>query len=225
MRGGRGKLPVLAEISGSAPGATRTWSLRRDDLRALAKLPRSLEGKVVLVSGDEGLTAAIATAGAAAAAGLRTALIECDLVHPRLARELGLAEAPGLNEYLCWEAEAPQILQPLALAGPASGAAAHPLVCIVGGRRAANSATLLGLDSFHRALAKLRRAYDLVVLAGPALEFGYGSLEILGTESDTLLAGISPGLASGRSHRRLRAALRKLPVELGGAIVVGPAAA
>ncbi len=224
MRGGRGKLPVLAEISSSAPGTARAWSLRRDDLRALARLPRSLEEKVVLVSGDEGLTAAIAAAGAASAAGLRTALLECDLVHPRLASELGLAEGPGLHEYLCWEAEAPEILQPVALAGPASGGATHPLVCIVGGRRASNSATLLGLDSFRRALVKLRRAYDLVVLAGPALEFGYGSLEILGAEADTLLAGISPALASGRAHRRLRAALRKLPVELGGAIVVGPVA-
>ncbi len=223
MLGGRGKLPVLAEISGSVPGTSRTWSLRRDDLRALAKLPRSLEGSVVLISGDEAMTGAIALAGAAGAAGLRTALLECDLVHPRLARELGLAEAPGLHEYLCWEAEAPQILQPLVLAGPASAAATHPLVCIVAGRRAPNSATLLGLDSFRRALVKVRRAYDLVLLAGPALEFGYGSLEILGAEADTLLAGISPALASGRPHRRLRAALRKLPVELGGSIVVSPA--
>lgn len=223
MRRGRGKLPVLAEISGSAPGASRAWSLRREDLRALAALPRSLEGKVALVSGDRGLTAAIATAGAAAATGLRTVLVECDMVRPRLARELGLAETPGLNEYLCWEAEAPQILQPLALAGPASGEARHPLVCIAGGRRAANSVPLLGLDSFRRAVGKLRGAYDLVLLAGPALEFGYGSLEILGAESDTLLAGISPELARGRPHRRLRAALRKLPVELGGAIVVAPA--
>jgi Mrp family chromosome partitioning ATPase len=222
MLGGRGKLPVLAEISGSAPEAARAWSLRREDLRALAKLPRSLrEQRVVLVSGDEGLTGAIALAGAASAAGRRSALLECDLVYPRLAADLGLAETPGLHEYLRWEATAPEILQPLALAGPASAGAAHPLVCVVAGRRAADPATLIGLESFSHALAKLRQAYDLVVLAGPTFDFGYGSLEALAAHADTLLAAISPAQASGRPNRRLGSALRGLPVAISGAIVVG----
>ena len=42
---------------------------------------------------------------------------------PRLADALGLAPAPGLHEYLRWEAEAPEILQPLVLAGPGLGGA------------------------------------------------------------------------------------------------------
>ena len=65
MRGGRGRLPVLAEISGSAPGESRVWSLRREDLRALAELQGSLgDGRVVLLSGEESLTGAIALASA-----------------------------------------------------------------------------------------------------------------------------------------------------------------
>lgn len=222
MLGGGGKLPVLAEISGAAPDAARAWSLRRGDLQALAALPRSLrEQRVVLVSGDEGLAGAIALAGAGAAAGRRSALLECDLVSPRLAAALGLAATPGLHEYLRWEATAPEILQPLGLAGPASAGAAHPLVCVVAGRRAADPATLIGLESFRHALTKLRRAYDLVVLAGPTIDSGYGSLEALAAHADTLVAAVSPALASGRPNRRLRSALRGLPVAVGGAIVVG----
>lgn len=222
MLGGRGKLPVLAEISGSAPGVTQAWSLRREDLRALAKLPRSLrERRVILVSGEEAMTGAIALAGAAGAAGRRSVLVECDLVYPQLAAELGLAETPGLHEYLRWEATAPEILQPLALAGPASAGAAHPLVCVVAGRRASDPATLIGLESFGHALTKLRRAYDLVILVGPEPEFGYGSLEALAGQADALLVGIPPQQASGKSSRRLRSSLRRLPVELEGAIVVG----
>jgi Mrp family chromosome partitioning ATPase len=222
MRGGRRKLPVLAEIAGPAPGETRAWSLRRADLEALAKLQRGLEEhRAVLVCGGEGLAAAVALAGAASAVGRRTALLECDLARPRLAAELGLAPAPGLHEYLRWEATAAEILQPLVLAGPAAGGASQPLVCMVAGRRAADPAMLIALESFRHALAKLRAAYDLVVLVGPALDYSYGSLEVIAAQADTLLAAVSPAAASGRSGRELRAALRKLPVEARGAIVVG----
>ena len=66
--------------------------------------------------------------------GRRTVLVECDLARPRLAADLGLAPGPGLHEYLRWEAEAAEILQPLVLAGPAAAGAGEPLVCIAAGR-------------------------------------------------------------------------------------------
>jgi Mrp family chromosome partitioning ATPase len=222
MLGGRGKLPVLAEISGGAPEGARAWSLRREDMEALARLPRALgERRLALVSGDQALTGSIALAGAAGASGRRSVLLECDLARPRLAADLGLAAAPGLHEYLRWEATAPQILQPLVLAGPAAAGTEQPLVCIVAGRRAADPATLIGLESFRHALAKLRRAYDLVVIAAPALESQCRSVDALAIHADTLLLALSPALASRRSLRRLRATVRRLPIEAGGAIVVG----
>ena len=224
MRGGRRKLPVLAEISGPAPGEARVWSLRRADLEALAKLQTMLaEHCAVLVAGDEGLAAAVALAGAASAAGRRTALLECDLGRPRLAAELGLAPAPGLHEYLRWEATAAELLQPLVLAGPAARGAAEALIGGVAGRPAADAATLINLESFRHALAKLRGAYDLVVLAGPALDSGDGSLAAIAPRADTLLAAVSPSAVKGRSGRGLRAALHRLPLEVRGAILVGTA--
>ncbi len=223
MLGGRGKLPVLAEIFGPAP-AERVWSLRRADFAALAKLQGTLdEHLAVLVTGDEAAAGAAALAGAASAAGRRTALLECDLARPRLATELGLSPAPGLHEYLRWEVTAPEILQPLALAGAASRGTSDPLVCIVAGRSATDPATLISLESFRHATAKLRGAYDLVVLAGPPLESSGGPLEAVAAQADTLLAAVSPAAISGRAGRKLRAALRKLPVEARGAIVVGEA--
>jgi Mrp family chromosome partitioning ATPase len=221
MPGGRRKLPVLAEISGPAPGETRAWALRRADLEALAKLQAELDDHhAVLVGGDEGLAGAIALAGAAGAAGRRAALVECDLVRPRLALELGLGREPGLHEYLRWEANAAEILQPLVLAGPAAQGVNESLVCVVAGRPAADAATLVNLESFRHALAKLRSAYELVVLAGPALDSDNGALTTVAAQADTLLAAVSPAAASGGAGRDLRARLRRLPLRPRGAILV-----
>lgn len=222
MLGRRGKLSVLAEIAGPASREGRAWSLRRADLEALSELKETLgEHRVVLVAGDENLAAATALAGALTAAGRRAALLECDLALPRLAASLGLSPAPGLHEYLRWEATAAEIVQPLALAGPAARGASGPLVCVVAGRRAADPATLIGLESFRHAIAKLRRAYELVVLVGPSFDSSYGSLTAVAAQADALVAAVSAGEISGRAGRGLRAALRKLPVETAGAIVVG----
>ncbi len=226
MRSGRGKLPVLAEVSGFAPGADQVWSLRRSDLDRLAAVAERLrETGSVLVSGgaESGGALAIALAGAAAAAGRRTVLVECDLARPRLAVDLGLAPAPGLHEYLRWEATPEQILQPLGLAGPAAGAASEPLVFIAAGRQAADPATLLGLQSFRHMSAKLGAAYDLVVFLGPALGENAPDLAAIAARADALLVGIAPEQASRRGMRALRTALAELPVAPLGAVVVGAA--
>jgi succinoglycan biosynthesis transport protein ExoP len=221
--GPRRKLPVLAEIAGPAPGEARAWALRRADLEALGKLQRGLEDhRALLVAGDERLAGAIALAAAASASGRRTVLLECDLAQPRLATELGLGPGPGLHEYLRWEANAPQILQPLVLAGPAARGATDPLICIAAGRPAADTATLVNLESFRHALAKLRAAYDLAVLIAPPLEVMRGAPEAVAVRADAVLAAVSPKGRSGQAGRLLRAQLRRLPAAVLGAIVLDP---
>jgi succinoglycan biosynthesis transport protein ExoP len=222
MGGGRAKLPVLAEISGPSPGDDRVWSLRRADLKAMEKPLAELAGhRVAVVSGGERLVGAVALAGAASAAGRRTALVECDLSRPHLSTALGLEPGPGLHEYLRWEAEPAQVLQPLALAGPAAAGASVPLICVAAGAAAANPATLLGSESFRHAVAKLRAAYELVVLVGPPPGPDRRALEAAAAAADALLACVSPQQAGGRDGRKLRTALRKLPAVTLGAIVVG----
>lgn len=221
MLGGRRKLPVLAEISGPAPGDARAWSLRRADLEALSMPRQGLDDhRVALVVGGEAMAGAIALASAASAGGRRTALLECDLARPRVAVELGLSPAPGLHEYLRWEATAAEILQPLVLAGPAARGVGDPLVCVVAGRPAADAATLVKLESFRHALAKLRAAYDLTVVVGPPLEVTQGLPETVAERADTVLAAVSAKGLSGQAGRLLRAQVRRLPADTLGAIVV-----
>ncbi len=222
MPGGRGKLPVLAEISGPVAGAEGAWSLRGQDFERLATVREHLDGhRVVLVTGadEPARVLAASLAGATAAVGRRTALLDCDLAQPRLATDLGLAQTPGLHEYLRWEATPAEILQSLVLAGPASAGAAEPLICIAAGRGASDPRTLLGLQSFRHMATKLRGAYELVILAGPAIDDGEDSLPALAAESDALLLALS-GNPSGREARELRDAVRRLTAEPLGAVVV-----
>jgi len=181
---------VLAEIPTQAAPAPRAGTLRRCDLEVFHSLLGELDGsRAVLVLGDaprrQGV--AVGLAAAAAAAGTRTALLECDLGDPSLAEALGLARAPGLHEYLRGEVGADCILESLILAGPGTRAADEPLVCVVAGRPDPDGSTLLGSERFHQAMAKLRRAYELLVLDGLPLN-GPAALAAVAAEADATLA-------------------------------------
>lgn len=214
----RARLPVLAEVSGP-PEEARAWSLRRSDYESLeGALSRLGEARVVLVSGEgeAPMSAAIALAAASAAAGRRTILLECDLAQPRLAAQIGLAAAPGVHEYLRWEAEPADVLQPVMLAGPAAGGAGEPLVCVCGGRPASKAETLLGLQSFAHMVEKLRGAYELVVIVGPPVTTEPAACAIAARQADAVLAA----LPSGHGDKPLRSAIRRLGIPALGAIAV-----
>ncbi|MGN6816012.1 MAG: hypothetical protein ACTHK3_08005 [Solirubrobacterales bacterium] len=214
----RARLPVLAEISAPPEGA-RAWSLRRADYKGLEGVLSRLGKGVVLVSGEgeATLAAAIALAAASAAAGRRTILVECDLARPRLAAQVGLAAAPGMHEYLRWEAEPADVLQPVMLAGPAAGDAGGPLVCICAGRPASKTETLLGLQSFAHMVEKLRGAYELVVLVAPPVVSEPAACAAAARQADAVLAAL-PG---GGGDKALRGAIRRLGIPALGAIAVG----
>ncbi len=222
MLGRRARLPVLAEISGP-PEGTRAWSLRRADFENLGEvLSRLAALRVVLVSGEVELAtlAAISLAAASAASGRRTILVECDLARPQLAAQVGLAAAPGLHEYLRWEAEPADVLQPVAMAGPAAAGASEPLVCVCGGRPASKAGTLLGLQSFAHMVDKLRGAYELVVLAAPPAAAEPGPCLAAARQADAALAVLPAAEASSRGGKELRAAVLRLPIPALGTLAV-----
>jgi len=216
MLRGRARIPVLAELSGPADG--RAGALRRQDFAGLTSLlPRLAEHRVVALAGEREATAiaAVAVAAAAAASGRRTILVECDLARPTLAARLGLDATPGLHEYLRWEAEPRQILQPVVLAGPATASATGPLVCVCGGRPASKAETLLGLQSFAHMVEKLRAAYELTLLLAPSPLGDPGAALAVARQADAVLAAVD-----GEAARDLRRALRALPPPVLGAVAV-----
>lgn len=218
----RARLPLLAEIAGPAE-ETRTWALRRTDFEALGEvLPRLDEHRVVAITGegDEPTVAAIALASAASSAGRRTILVDCGLAQPRLAAHVGIVAAPGLHEYLRWEAEAADVLQPVVLAGPAARTLADPLVCISAGHPAAKTEALLGLQSFAHMIEKLRSAYELVLLLAPPVLEEPGPCLAVAAQADAVVAGLRAGTAKGSEGRAVRAAIRRLPPPALGSVAI-----
>lgn len=216
----RTRLPLLAEISGPPEGA-RAWSLRRGDFEALEGALARLQGqRAVLVSGrrEAAPVAAVALAASASARGQRTILVECDLARPQLAARVGLAAAPGLHEYLRWEAEPADVLQPVALGGPAANGKADPLACVCGGRPASKTETLLGLESFAHMVEKLRAAYELVLLSGPPLLDESGPCLAAARQADAIVAGMP---APAANERLLGKAMKRLPIPALGVIAIG----
>jgi len=214
---GRSRLPVLAEISG--PAEARGWALGRGDFASLERaLPRLAQRSVVLVAGEgeEPAIAAIALAAAAAASGRRTVLVDCDLSRARVAAHLGLPAAPGVHEYLRWEAEPADVLQPVALFGQAAAGASEPLACICSGRPATKAETLLGLQSFAHMIEKLRGAYELALLLSPPIETEPGSCLAVARQADAVIAG----LPADGGDRSIRATIRRLPAPAIGAIAI-----
>ncbi len=188
---GRRKTPVLAEVPPPRSGSGRLGALGRAELDAYAELVSRLDGaSPVLLSGPAKSAVALGLAAAGLAAGRRVALLECDLAAPTLAGTLGLRPRPGLREYLDGEAGAGEIVQPLLLAGPASGRADEPLVCVVAGREQPSPVALIDSERCDHAIAKLRNAYELLIVDGPPLEEDPDSLRALAEHAGkTLVCG------------------------------------
>ncbi len=161
---------VLAEIPARSSPDLRIGTLRRADLEVYGELLEQLRpARSVLVTGETPGRRETATglATAAAAAGTRTVLLECELGEPGLAEGLGLATAPGLHEYLHGTVESEGVLNPVVLTGPGSAEASEPLVCIVAGRAVPDDWVLLASDRFRGAIKGLIESYELVVIDGP----------------------------------------------------------
>lgn len=204
-------MKVLAEIPARTSPDLRAGTLRRSDLAAFESLLEKLDGaRSVLMTGEapRRRQAAVGLAAAAAAAGTRTALLECDFATPGLADALGLANAPGIHEFLLGGVEVAEILRPVALAGPGSAAATEPLVCVVAGRPADDGGALLASAGFRRAVDGLRAGYELLVIDGPPPADEYAPRSLLGLVDASLAC-----VAASEARRKLSVPVAGLVVQ------------
>src|SRR4051794_15204673 len=181
---------IESEALGRVPFASNGSAGHQD---AAAEAFRILRSNVDFLAGDRppktiAVTSPLAQEGkstvaaglaiASALVGKRVLLVESDLRRPVLAERLGLAQQPGLTDWLTETAAATGIVQLPQLdnqngapAHPASGLppAAHCPATVVAGTWSAQPTELLGSPRFRQFLNEVAEVYDLIVLDCPPL--------------------------------------------------------
>lgn len=237
-------LPVLGRISDAtfaSPGLVGNGLPMLDsDFEAFrvlrANLAFSADGgppsTVLVTSGlpEEGKsTVSISLACASALAGQRTLLVEADLRRPSFARRFGIQSGPGLAEYLDGTASPQKILQVVDLIMPVGtngSSVAEPtpagekLIVIAAGTSTTGAAELLTTQRFTDFVAKVGKAYDLVVIdAGPVLAV-VDPMEIMSHVDLVLVCARVQRTTRDEAHA-IRAALEHIPAKPMGAVVTG----
>lgn len=192
---------VLGGLPAGRAASRSSASLTRADLEAYGAVLEGLgDARVTLFSGEGSAPAALGVAASAVLARRRSLLLECDLAAPRLAAMLGLEPVPGIADYLRRSVGPAAILQPLVVAGPASGQVVDPLVCVVGGSQTPNGPVLLHSEDFAHAMARVRSGYDFVALAGPPPAATY-SVAAVGALADLTVGCCRRAEAGDRAWR------------------------
>jgi polysaccharide biosynthesis transport protein len=233
-----GRIPASAfgkSWRASAPGAGEidpdfeSFRALRSNLTYLSAPDGSPVRSVLVTSAapDEGkTTVSVGLAAAAAQVGQNVLLLEVDLRRPSLAAMLGIAQAPGLSEYLAETAEPRSVVQAVPVAPLVAGGQAPSVqsgarfACITAGALRSDGARLLSSERLATAITELREAYDLVVLDGSPLLAAADSMDLI-RHADTVLVCARLQSTKRDQVRALRSVIDNLgPVQI-GAVATG----
>jgi Mrp family chromosome partitioning ATPase len=221
-------LQVLCHLPTQTEGDA--GQIRRAELDAFRQLLAGVislgSPEVVLVTeagrGGRGTDTAIGLATAAVLAGRRVLLMDCHLSAPRLQEALGIRSMPGIREYIGFEAEAPDLLQPVSLkASVPPDEVTGRLVCVAAGRPAANAGALLASPALTWAVQKLRHGYELVVLSGPPLRAT--ETPVVAGLADAFVLCAAEDEVKGQVGKIIKGAVDQLPERPAGLVDTGVA--
>jgi capsular exopolysaccharide synthesis family protein len=195
-----------------------SFRILRQNVRYLAAASDTSTLLVTSAMAEEGKsTVAACLAVATAEAGKRTLLVECDLRRPVLATRFGIAEAPGMTDYLTGNAEPHEILQVvpgLIDRSNGNGSVASPaqsnLLCITSGATVPKPAELLASDRFRTFLAEVSQVYDSVILDTAPLLPVADTLSII-PDVATVLVCVRLERTTRDQARAAQSALDRLP--------------
>jgi capsular exopolysaccharide synthesis family protein len=198
-----------------------SFRMLRENVRYLS-VDHELRTMVVTSAVPEEGKSSVASclAMANAAAGNRTLLVECDLRRRVLAGRLGVAEAPGLSDYLAGRSAPSDILQvvPVPGAETANGSGPPSLVCITAGSPPPRPADVLSSERFAAFLEKVSRAYDRVIIDCPPLLPVADTLEII-PHADCVLMCVRLDHTTRDQAEAARQALGRLPERAMGLVL------
>ena len=223
-------LPLLLEAPESAlgggGGGTPSPSLSRGQLEAARSLigglrtltegepPRSIFVSDGIEEGD-GVSPALALATVAALDGRRTLLVEVDFRHRSMSGGLNLAPSPGIGDYLNRAAHPQRLLQALQLEGRAAADGAGSLVFIAAGDGSAEPMPPPTWERFRHFLAKVTRAYELVVLSGEPMLSPSQPGQLISLVDASMVCVRPAAVSMERAQRAAAAAHRWFPRTVG----------
>jgi capsular exopolysaccharide synthesis family protein len=230
--------PVLTRLRADAFGHTGSQADASHEIGPLdpveAEAIRMLRENVRYLSVDKDLrriaitsavpeegksTVAACLAMAYASAGRRTLLVEGDLRRRVLAGRFGIAEAPGLADYLVGRAEPQDILQMIpAPAAGGNGGEAPALTCITAGSAPPRPADLLSSARFADFVTKVGKVYDQVIIDCPPLLAVADTLEVV-PHVDAVLMCVRLNRTTLDQADAAREALERLPARPVGLVV------
>lgn len=158
-------------------------------------------------------------------AGLRVAIIECDLRRPAVADLLGLKPGPGLTETLAGEYELADVVQAVEVGADVKAHAAvavggHAgtewtrspalLTVLTSGGQPPDPTSVLATDRMREIIAQARATTDIVLIDTPPLLSVADGLPLLGMV-DGILVVARIGEANRSSGRRLREVIARIP--------------
>ena len=225
MRRPAERLPVLAELTvPDAPADGPRLSFDGSQIEGVSRIFSGLgiagEGLVVAtaIAGrrpDPRIAVALATT--AAVRGASTVIADADLEHRALAPALRLERSPGLAEYMAGDAEAQDLLQVVDVAGAVLGERAR-LVCVCAGEAPATGDEPDQLAQIDHVLERLRHAYDVAIVLGPALDGP--AAEWLVERADAVLVEVAPRSLRRRGRARMAEASSLLQGRRAGLVTV-----
>ena len=140
--------------------------------------------------GDGKTTVAWNLATSAAAAGVRTILVEADFHRPTVAEREELAPIPGLSELLSHQVSRDGAIQHSAVeTGMNGGSAERALDVIVAGSYPPNAAELLESEGMADLLEHLTTEYELVVIDTPPISLLADAIPLLRMVNGVLVVG------------------------------------
>jgi Mrp family chromosome partitioning ATPase/capsular polysaccharide biosynthesis protein len=239
--------PVLAALPVLQSGqATRSANGAVPEIApALREAVRGLRTNLQLASPDKPLRTFLVTSGLAgegkstlvlnlalayAEAGLRVAIIECDMRLPSLSKLVPVKLSPGLSDVLAGQCSLAQAVQrvevgataaPLAAvaAGPGAGSwsrQATPLTVLAAGAQPADPSSLLATDGMMRVLDSAEADSDIVLIDTPPLLAVSDALPLLAHVDGTIIVA-RIGTTNRAAGRRLKEIINRIP----GATVLG----
>ncbi len=140
--------------------------------------------------GDGKTTVAWNLAASAAAAGVRSVLVEADFHRPTVAERVGAAPIPGLSELLSGQAPFENAVQHVAVEDRANGhKPERALDFIVAGSLPPNPGELLESDGMARLVEHLMGEYDLLVVDTPPISLLADAIPLLRHVSGVIVVG------------------------------------